>query len=131
MPRSPDETDAFVGARLSQRRQALGLTQGALARRLGISAQQVQKYEAGANRISASRLSRIAAALGDHPGSYFPAALRSEVSGAPVGDPLSAVRFMTATPEGRDVADAFPLIPDRALRQAVARIVEALVPRPT
>lgn len=126
MPRSPDETDAFVGARLAQGRQALGLTQGALAQRLGISAQQVQKYEAGANRISASRLSRIAAALGDHPGAYFPPAPRSEATPDATGDVLSSVRFMTATPEGRVVADGFPLIADRGLRQAVARVVQAL-----
>lgn len=127
MPRSPDETDAFVGARLAGRRQALGLTQVALAKRLGISAQQIQKYETGTNRISASRLSRIAAALGDHPGAYFPPV----TDGAAPGDTdaaqgLSVARFLTATTEGRVVAESFPLIRDRAVRQAVARVVEAL-----
>lgn len=127
MPRSPDETDAFVGARLAQRRQALGLTQVALARRLGISAQQIQKYEAGSNRISASRLQRIAVALGDHPGAYFPEArpalARTDGSGF---DALGAARFLTATPQGRTIADNFPLIPEPDVRQALARIVEAL-----
>lgn len=127
MPRSPDETDAFVGARLAGRRQALGLTQVALARRLGISAQQVQKYEAGTNRISASRLSRIATALGDHPGAYFPpigeAGAREDFEST---QGLSAARFLTATAEGRVVAESFPLIRDRGVRQAIARVVEAL-----
>lgn len=127
MPRSPDETDAFVGARLAERRQALGLTQVALAKRLGISPQQVQKYEAGANRISASRLSRIAAALGDHPGAYFPPVTEAGAREAfKTTQGLSAVRFLTATTEGRVVAESFPLIRDRGVRQAIARVVEAL-----
>jgi transcriptional regulator with XRE-family HTH domain len=127
MPRSPDETDAFVGARLAGRRQAQGLTQGALAKRLGISAQQVQKYEAGTNRISASRLSRIAAALGDHPGAFFPSVAEAGSREDPeAGRGLSVARFLTATTEGRVVAESFPLIRDRAVRQAIARVVEAL-----
>lgn len=127
MPRSPDETDAFVGAHLAQRRQALGLTQMALARCLGISAQQIQKYEAGSNRISASRLHRIAVALGDHPGAYFPEVRQTQNRSDDGGfDALGAARFLTATPEGRAVADSFPLISEPGVRQAVARIVEAL-----
>lgn len=99
----------------------------ALARRLGISAQQIQKYEAGSNRISASRLHRIAVALGDHPGAYFPEA-RAVLAGMEVSgfDALGAARFLTATPEGRTIAGSFPLIPEPEVRQAVARIVEAL-----
>lgn len=124
MPRTPDATDAAVGRRIGERRSALGLSQGALAQRLGVSAQQVQKYESGANRISASRLSDIATALGVSPGALFP-----ERAPAPMAsDDLSALRFMTATAEGRAVAVAFPLIRDRSLRQAIARITEALAP---
>lgn len=127
MPRSPDQTDAFVGARLARRRQALGLTQGALGQMLGISAQQVQKYEAGANRISASRLSRIAAALGDHPGTFFPEPSVGGDMGAGQGAAaMSSARLLTATAEGQSVARHFPLIADRSVRQAVARVVEAL-----
>ena len=56
--------DAAAGARIRDRRRALGITQGELARRLGLSFQQIQKYERGANRVSGSRLVQIAAALG-------------------------------------------------------------------
>ena len=55
--------DAEVGARVRLRRAELGLSQGDLAARLGISFQQVQKYERGANRIAASTLQQIAEAL--------------------------------------------------------------------
>jgi transcriptional regulator with XRE-family HTH domain len=102
---------------------AMGLSQTALSQRLGVSPQQVQKYESGQNRIAASRLNDIATALGVAPGDLFPE--RARYGGS---DDLSALRFMTATAEGRAVAAAFPLIRDRALRQALARITEALAP---
>lgn len=127
MPRSPDATDAAVGRRISERRSAMGLSQTALAQRIGISAQQVQKYEAGSNRISASRLNAIALALGVSPGALFPARETDAGPQAASGD-LLALRLMTATAEGRAVAAAFPLIADRGVRQALARITEALVP---
>ncbi|WP_298160245.1 helix-turn-helix transcriptional regulator [Brevundimonas sp.] len=125
MPRSPDAVDASVGRRIGARRLAMGLSQSALAQRLGVSPQQVQKYEAGANRISASRLNDIAAALGVTPGALFPERPSAAV---PVIDDLSNLRFMTATTEGRALAAAFPLIRDRSVRQALAQIAEALAP---
>lgn len=121
MPRTPNDLDASVGRRIGERRSALGLTQSDLAQRLRVSPQQVQKYEAGTNRISASRLSDIALVLGISPGALFPA---RDISPAEVD--LSPLRFMSATAEGRSLAAAFPLIADRDLRQALARIAEAL-----
>jgi len=53
---SPDTIDVHVGARIQLRRQHLGLTQVALAKAIGISFQQLQKYERGVNRVGASRL---------------------------------------------------------------------------
>lgn len=126
MARTPDATDAYVGARLALRRQAMGLTQAALGQRLGLSAQQIQKYEAGSNRISASTLSRIAALMGEHPGAFFPASLNSASSLQADPELLTSARLMTASAEGRAVAEHFPLIADRALRQSVARVVQAL-----
>lgn len=125
MSRSPDAIDALVGRRIGARRAAMGLSQTALSQRLGISPQQVQKYEAGANRVSASRLNDIAIALGVAPGALFPDRSSDE---ARESDDLSNQGFMTATAEGRAVAAAFPLIRDRTLRQALARITEALAP---
>lgn len=122
MPRSPDAIDALVGRRIAERRMAMGLSQTALAQRLSVSSQQVQKYEAGQNRISASRLNHIALALGIAPGDLFPKREPEE------RDDLTALRFMTATAEGRAVAAAFPLIRDKSLRQALAKITEALAP---
>lgn len=128
MPRSPNPVDTYVGTRIAARRTALGLSQTVLGQRVGISAQQVQKYEAGTNRISASRLDAIARTLGQAPGAFFPDS--TDPSDQPSGEPAydAGLRFMTATAEGRTVAADFPLISDRKLRQALALIVRALAP---
>lgn len=117
-----DEVDAYVGARISLRRSALGLSQAALAQRIGVSFQQVQKYETGQNRISASRLHRVAGVLGTSVESFFPPDDGDSSTRAGV----EALRSITATADGRALAAAFPMIADRTLRQAIARIVTAL-----
>jgi transcriptional regulator with XRE-family HTH domain len=66
----PNPVDVHVGARVRTRRLLIGMNQETLARALGLTFQQVQKYEGGANRVSASRLSQIADILGV-PISYF------------------------------------------------------------
>lgn len=66
----PDPVDMHVGSRLRLRRTLMGLSQTELARSVNLTFQQVQKYESGANRVSASRLFHIAEAL-DVPVSFF------------------------------------------------------------
>lgn len=68
--RKPNDVDAHVGARLRQRRMLLGISQEQLAEMLGLTFQQVQKYERGTNRVSASRLFQLARAL-DTPITWF------------------------------------------------------------
>lgn len=69
--RGPDPTDTHVGKRLAARRAQLGMTQSELARACGgLTFQQFQKYESGANRVSASRLLQVARAL-SVPVAYF------------------------------------------------------------
>ena len=126
MPRTPDSIDAFVGTRIAHRRAALGLSQTALATRLGISFQQVQKYESGSNRVSASRLHQIALALALPVMRFFPEA--PDIASAE-DDPSDALRFMTASPEGRVVVSRFASIESRDTRRALATIVEALSAR--
>lgn len=60
---TPDPIDVHVGARIRQRRLSLGMSQEKLAKPLGLTFQQVQKYERGANRVGASRLFKIAGLL--------------------------------------------------------------------
>ncbi len=68
--RKPNVIDAHVGARMRLRRTLLGISQEQLAEALGLTFQQVQKYERGSNRISASRLFQLSRVL-DVPVSYF------------------------------------------------------------
>jgi len=119
----PEKVDVFVGARISLRRSALGLSQTALAQQLGVSFQQVQKYETGQNRISASRLHRVATVLATSVEAFFPPV---ETARGPGDGGWEALGPLTATPDGRAVAAAWPLIEDREVRKAVARVVRAL-----
>lgn len=65
------QVDAYIGRRIRERRTAQGLSQTALGQALGVSFQQIQKYENGANRVSASRLYRIAQVLDIDVGYFF------------------------------------------------------------
>jgi transcriptional regulator with XRE-family HTH domain len=62
-PRSPGTVDKHIGARMRESRLALGMTQESLGELVGVTFQQVQKYEKGANRVSAARLFEICKAL--------------------------------------------------------------------
>jgi DNA-binding transcriptional regulator YiaG len=71
-PRKTDEIDEFIGAHLKKCRLAVGVSQGQLAAEVGVSYQQLHKYETGKNRISASRVYRLAVALRVPLLSFFP-----------------------------------------------------------
>ena len=81
-----DEIDLHLGKRMRRRRRLLGLTQQQLALSCGVRFQQIQKYECGANRVSAARLFRIAAAL-EVPIDYFFEGLTPTASAAAAPDP--------------------------------------------
>src|SRR5690606_2690598 len=119
MPRRSHHIDQVVGLRIAARRSALGWSQSALARALGVSFQQVQKYETGANRVSASRLHQAAVAMGCSVADFFPA--RSSVEGE--GAMLHPV--MTSA-EGRNLAEAFVRICDAEARRALTRVAQAM-----
>lgn len=69
--RRSTSVDAYVGCRLKQRREDLGMSQERLAELLGLSFQQVQKYERGLNRVGASRLFQLCGLLGVEPSFFF------------------------------------------------------------
>jgi transcriptional regulator with XRE-family HTH domain len=119
MPRSPQAVDKIVGARIARRRQALGITQAELAKQVGLSTHQIQKYETGANRVSASTLVRIATCMGDHAGAYFPDSPIPFGAGPPRSSDLSPWDANDRTPwseRGRGVSEAgIAFLFDRAL----------------
>ncbi len=118
--------DLYVGARLRIRRKVLGLSQTQLADALGITFQQIQKYERGANRISASKLYEAARLL-QSPVSYFFEGLDETTHhGADDGFAQRMTQFV-ATPEGLELAALFPRLDDRRLRRRVVDLVKAMV----
>jgi len=107
-----------TGARLRARRRQLGLRQSELASKLGVSFQQVQKYERGANRVAASTLAAAAAALGVSIG--WLAAEEAPQDGEK--DLLSAL----SRPGALEILRAFNAIPDARGRDALLVIAEEL-----
>jgi transcriptional regulator with XRE-family HTH domain len=77
-----DDIDFHLGKRMRRRRRLLGLTQQQLAEACGVRFQQIQKYECGANRVSAARLWRISSAL-EVPVNYFFEGLNDEITVVP------------------------------------------------
>src|SRR5712691_8404375 len=69
--KEPRPTDRHVGGRIRLRRQMLGMSQQSLGEAVGLTFQQIQKYEKGANRVGASRLQQIAETLGCQPAWFF------------------------------------------------------------
>ncbi len=69
--RTATEVDVFVGARLKSLRKSVGLSQTELANQVGVTFQQIQKYERGTNRIGASRLWSLCQVFDVEPGRFF------------------------------------------------------------
>jgi transcriptional regulator with XRE-family HTH domain len=124
-----DPIDVAVGARLRIRRQELRMSQQGLAEGLGVSFQQVQKYERGANRISASMLVRAARAL-KCSGAFLLGTPLADAASAPVTDTLQAeLNGLLATPGAVDLLRAFVQIRDRTARSGLLAVARAMVPQ--
>lgn len=118
--KSPDHVDAHVGERIRERRIALGMAQQALANELGLTFQQVQKYEKGMNRIGAGRLHAIAKTLGVDAGYFF----EDLDDGRPARRPEPEGIFDTR--EGMRLARAFGAIGSAEARHKLVEIAELL-----
>ena len=118
-PRPPSPVDRLVGRRLRELRRRRGLSQADLAVVLGVTFQQVQKYERGASRLSAGKLFEAARALATPISGFFEGADPSTHEPSPyermVDDELAL-----------SVAMAFPRIEDEQVRLALARLVRDL-----
>src|SRR3981189_2818696 len=108
--------DAMVGAKIRMFRINRGMSQTALAERVGVSFQQVQKYEKGANRVRGSRLSQIASVLGIAVGELFES---SQEKTAAANSPV----HLLAEPGALRVLKAY-LRTNSRVRLALARLVE-------
>jgi transcriptional regulator with XRE-family HTH domain len=130
--KEPDSIDRIVGRNIRIHRLQKGLTQTELADALGLTFQQVQKYEKGANRIGASRLQHLSQIL-QVPVPFFfegaPASIgRPAAEASADGSSPSFVSDFLATSEGLDLVRAFTCIEDAKLRRAIVRLVEQIAP---
>ena len=123
--------DVHVGTRMRQRRTLLAMSQTKLGDAVGLTFQQIQKYEKGSNRISASRMQNIAQVLGVPVSFFFDGAPRDESLGMAVGFAESNQADYTvdifSTPEGVALAKAFASIDDPKVRRRVVDLVTTLV----
>ena len=123
--------DIYVGQRLRQRREMRGMPQKELARQLGISFQQVQKYESGANRISASKLWELCCVLDVAPGYFFEGISGAAASPSPSSLPQENTDSGQAdSRNARQILDLnhnFQRIPNTRVRRQVVQLVKALV----
>ena len=111
------KTDVHIGRKIRERRIARGLSQASLAETLGITFQQVQKYESGANRVGGSRLWELSKAL-DVPVGYF-------FEGLEQGDDQSARNDPPLSRQSLELARAINAIPEGEIKEQVIRLVKA------
>lgn len=124
--KEPHPVDIEVGRRIKLQRKILGMSQNTLAEALGITFQQVQKYEKGANRVGSSRLSNIARILGVPVSYFFESGANGEgnaVDGTAILDPVMS---LLETEEGRALNAAFVRISSAEVRKRVVGLVSAL-----
>jgi transcriptional regulator with XRE-family HTH domain len=130
--RRPNPIDAHVGSRVRLRRMLLGMSQEKLGERLGLTFQQVQKYEKGVNRIGASRLFDLAQILGV-PVQFFyeeaPTSATAHAEAAPGFAERPAESYVIdflASREGLELNKAFMRVSDARTRRAIVELVRAL-----
>jgi len=128
--KAPNPIDKHVGSRVRMRRMMLGMSQEKLGNSLGLTFQQVQKYEKGTNRIGASRLQQISLIL-QVPVSFFfegaPAvATTARVEGMSEAPSPAYVSDFLATSDGLALTKAFMRISDSRLRRRIVDLVEQI-----
>ena len=129
--KAPNPIDKHVGSRVRMRRMMLSMSQEKLGDALGLTFQQVQKYEKGTNRIGASRLQQISNILQVPVAFFFEGAPNVQLPGARhdhVGDAPSPayVSDFLATSDGLALTKAFTRIGDSKLRRRIVDLVEQI-----
>ena len=125
----PNPIDVHVGSRVRLRRNMLGMSQEKLGEKLGITFQQVQKYEKGTNRVGASRLQAIASIL-DTPVSFFfedaPGQNARPSKGFSEDSATSYVVDFISSAEGLQLNRAFVRITDPKVRRKIIELVRTI-----
>jgi transcriptional regulator with XRE-family HTH domain len=122
VPLGNRQIDLHIGLRLRQRRMALGITQADLAKAVGLTFQQIQKYESGANQLASSRLYEVALALRVPVSFFFEGLARSERSGGTNFAGLS----LLATAEAQRLILSYWKIDKIRVRKHVRDLIQSL-----
>jgi transcriptional regulator with XRE-family HTH domain len=129
--KAPNPVDKYVGSRVRMRRIMLGMSQEKLGEALGLTFQQVQKYEKGTNRVGASRIQQISEIL-QVPVSFLfeggPGGLANADGFSEASSPSYVTDFL-ATSEGLALTRAFTRITDSKLRRSIVDMVEQIAAR--
>lgn len=128
MKKELNPVDQHVGSRVRMRRVLLGLSQEKLGDALGVTFQQVQKYEKGTNRIGASRLQQISTFLNVAPSFFFDGAHSGTgaVPGMGEGDTAPFISEFVSSSEGMALNKAFSRIRDTKVRKRIVDLVMTL-----
>jgi len=126
LPKTPNPIDLHVGSRVRMRRMLLGLSQEKLGEALGVTFQQVQKYEKGMNRIGASRLQDMAKILDAPPSFFFEDAPTLAPGGFSESKSADFVVDFLSTVEGLQLNKAFASIRDQKVRRRIVDLVVAI-----
>ena len=126
--KAPNPVDKYVGSRVRMRRIMLGMSQEKLGDALGLTFQQVQKYEKGTNRVGASRLQQISEILQVPVSFLFDGGPRGNANGEAFGEGTSPayVSDFLATSEGLALTRAFTRISDAKMRRSIVELVEQI-----
>ncbi len=124
--KAPNPIDKHVGSRVRMRRMMLSMSQEKLGDALGLTFQQVQKYEKGTNRIGASRLQQIAHILQVPVSFFFEGAPHSAGSGMSEAPSPAYVADFLATSDGLSLTKAFMRIKSNKLRRRIVDLVEQI-----
>ncbi len=126
--KAPNPIDKHVGARVRMRRMMIGMSQEKLGENLGITFQQIQKYEKGTNRIGASRLQQISIVLGVPVAFFFEGAPSTgpETDGLAEAQSPAYVADFLATADGLSLTRNFMRIPDAKVRRRIVDLVTAI-----
>jgi transcriptional regulator with XRE-family HTH domain len=122
----PNPIDRHVGLRIRMRRKELGISQERLAESIGLTFQQVQKYERATNRVSASKLWEMAKALSTSVAYFYEGLGEPTTPGAP-SDPMQ--EFLLSN-EGLELAQVFPRIRHARVRRKILDLVRAMADEP-
>ena len=122
----PNPVDVHVGGRVRMRRIEIRMAQQVLGDHIGLTFQQVQKYEKGANRISASHLQQIGKTL-KVPASYFFEGAPGGWEGGEIHNRTSgALVQLLGTREGQTLVNCFTDIPDPEIRRSFVALIEGV-----